>query len=267
MEPALIVSLTWLLFGLSHIGLATVGIRGRLVARLGEHGFVFLFSGVATVLFTILVTSYAALRFEGLPGPALGNSPLLRPILIGFVVIGVVLMTATFAGYDRSPYAAIGRSFPEPRGLERITRHTFFAGLVLFSVAHALLATRLVGTVFLAGNAVLAVLGAWHQDRKLAARFGPPFADYLRATSAVPFVAIVSRRQRLVWSELPYRALAVGLVLAFVFRAIHDQIFAYGGLAFVGVTLLGLGVLLAATLRRGSAGTRTSRAPVFPARA
>src|SRR3989442_1163101 len=47
MEPALAVTLLWLLFGGTHIGLATGPVRAALVARLDERGFTVLFSAVA----------------------------------------------------------------------------------------------------------------------------------------------------------------------------------------------------------------------------
>ena len=251
MEPILTVGIVWMLFGLTHVGLATSGIRGRLVSSLGEPGFTYLFSAIASVLFTVLVTTYAGARFEGAPGLALGRFALLRPALIAAIVFGVTLMTASFATYDRSPYTILGKgSFPPARGIERITRHAFFAGLVVFALAHALLATRLVGTVFLAGNALVALVGSWHQDRKLLARLGDPFAEYLRTTSGVPFVAILAGRQTLVWGELPYGAIAAGLVLASVLRAIHHLIFAYGGLVFLAAFFGVLIAILVGTLRR-----------------
>ena len=86
--------------------------------------------------------------------------------------------------------------------MERITRHAFFWGLGMLAIAHALLATRLVGTVLFTGVALVAIGGSYHQDRKLLARIGRPYADYLAATSAVPFAAIVAGRQRFPWTDL-----------------------------------------------------------------
>jgi len=70
---------------------------------------------------------------------------------------GVVHMTAGITVYPRLPMAL----FDQPmrggaRGVKRITRHPSFAGVALFALAHALLATRLVGAVYMAGFAVLA---------------------------------------------------------------------------------------------------------------
>ena len=263
MEPVFAVTIVWLAFGLTHVGLAAAGPRSRLVARFGEQGFVYVYSAIAAIVFTLVVTTYAGVRFEGLPGPALGRFPIVREALIALVVTGVVLMTATFASYHEGPYEAgvTKRRFPPPRGLERVTRHAFFAGLVIFSLAHALLATKLVGMVFLLGYAVVSAVGAWHQDRKLLARFGEPFAEYLRATSAVPFVAILSGRQKLVWSELPYAAIAGGVALAWGLRSMHDWIFAYGGALFIAAVLGGVAVIGVVTLRRERKALRDHHEP------
>jgi uncharacterized membrane protein len=227
----------------THIGLASRPIRGRLVARLGELGFGALFSVVAATAFTLLVRTYAAQRGQGAPGLALGADSLARAVLIAVVVAGVVLIAASLASYGRSPYALFAEGGGDPRGVERVTRHPFFAGVALAAAAHVLLATHLVGTTLAAGFLVLVVVGAWHQDRKLLALRGRPYADYLRVTSAVPFAAIVAGRQRLVWRELPLGALAAGLVAAFVLRRVHETIFAAGGAWVVAVVVGGAALL------------------------
>ncbi len=155
-----------------------------------------------------------------------------------------MLATASFASYSRSPYALFSREpIPGPRGLERITRHPFLVGVTVVAIAHALLASWLVGTVFGVGLALLGIVGAYHQDRKLLARKGAPYAAYLRATSAVPFAAIASGRQQLVWRELPTAALGLGLVVAVALRAVHDSIFAAGGAWLVGAVIGGVALI------------------------
>ena len=129
-----------------------------------------------------------------------------------------------------------------PLGLERICRHPMFAGTAVLGFTHALLATRLVGAVFMLGFAVLATLGARHQDAKLLARKGSTYADYLEVTSFVPFAAILSGRQRIVWAELPLRAAALGIAVTFGLRAVHSGIFASGG-AWVFGTVVFFGTL------------------------
>ncbi len=243
MEPAITVGLLWLLFGGMHIGLATRRTRAALVARLGEGGFMALFSALASMSFAGLIAYYAAHRFDGAPGPALGSVPALRWTLMALVVIGIALIAAGSVAYPGSPYDSFGETTRPPRGIERVSRHPFFAGTVLLAVPHALLATHLVGTVVFAGFALLAILGAWHQDAKLRGRRGKPYADYLAASSALPFAAIAAGRQRLDWGELPFGALGVGIALALALRAVHDSIFAHGG-AWVIIAVVGGGAIL-----------------------
>jgi uncharacterized membrane protein len=240
MEPILTVAALVVLFGATHVGLATRRIRAALVGRLGEAGFGILFGVVAAAAFGVLVHGYARLRFDGPPGLGLGALPVVREGLIVTAVLGVVLMAGSFGAYPSSPYGLHGRTHDgAPRGLERVTRHGFLGGMVLFAAAHALLATHLVGTAGFSGLALFAAVGAWHQDRKLFALRGAPYARYLAATSALPFAAIVAGRQRLVLGELPWAHLAAGLAAAAWLRHAHDRLFAAGGAWIVGVAVGG----------------------------
>jgi len=244
MEPWLGMTLLWGLFAGAHIGLATGRARSALATRLGERGYGVFFSVIAACGYSLLITYYAQHRFEGSPGLALGRVAALRWSLMGVIVVGVMLMVATFAGYARSPYAILGDGMVRsPRGIERVTRHPFFVGVSLVALAHCLLATHLVGTIFAAGFAVLALAGAWHQDRKLTARRGRPFADYLAATSTVPFGAIVAGRQELTRGEMPWGALLGGAALAAGLRLLHGSIFAYGGAIVIAVTVGGAAII------------------------
>ena len=250
MEPALRVALVSLLFAATHVGLASLPVRRRLVARWGRRGFTWLFAAVASVCWALAVSTYAAVQQDGAPGLALGRFEAARWLLVGASVLGVVLMTSAFAGYDRSPYALAGEDVSEPYGLGRVTRHPFFVGVVLLGGAHALLATRLVGAVAMGGLALVAGVGAWHQDRKLLALRGAPYEEYLAATSAVPFAAILAGRQRLVWSELPVVLPLVGLALAWGLRAVHASLFARGGAYVIGAVVGGALVILVGEWRR-----------------
>jgi uncharacterized membrane protein len=239
MAPAFEIALLWLAFGGTHVALTAGPVRGPIVRRLGEGGFAAVFSLIAAVSFAALVTRYAQLRFTGAPGLALGTSEPLRVALMGLGGAGVVLAIVGLVSYPRLPSAVFGQRIAAPRGIERVTRHPFFVGVALLAVAHVLLATRLAGVAFFAGFALLAVGGAWHQDRKLLARRGEPYRAYLAATSLVPFAAIVAGRQRLAWRDVPVAALVVGVAAALALRAAHPSLFARDGLWIVVATVTG----------------------------
>ena len=70
-----------------YVLLATQPVRSACVARLGERGFLALFSAVAVVGFTLLVRFYAAHRFEGPAGLALAGHGGARLVLILVIVV------------------------------------------------------------------------------------------------------------------------------------------------------------------------------------
>jgi uncharacterized membrane protein len=123
MEPALVVFLLALVFAGTHVGLATGGIRLRLVARLGEGGFLLAYSLLAALSFWALAAYYAAHRFEGAPGLALGTVTLARGALLAMIGVGVVLAVSGLFIPPR--LAAFDHPIRPPYGLERITRHPF----------------------------------------------------------------------------------------------------------------------------------------------
>lgn len=257
MDPVLRVAFAVALFALSHIGLGWPPVRQLLVARLGRWGFTLLFTLVAWITFGSAVATYAAHAEAGPAGLALGAHAAARFALVAAIVLGVMLMTGAFAGYAGSPYSFGGEPVREPRGLERVTRHPFFVGTALLGGAHALLATRMVGAVLMGSLALFALLGARFQDRKLLALRGEPYAAYLAASSTLPFAAIAAGRQRLVWSELPYRTLLLGLALAWLLRMLHGRLFDHGGAYVIAALVIGPLVILFSEWRRD----RRSRRP------
>jgi uncharacterized membrane protein len=246
MGPSIAVALLGILFGATHIGLASVRLRGELVARLGELRFTLLYFLIAAVTFSLFVHTYAIHRFEGAPGLDLGSLAAFRWLAMLAIGVGLMLVMGCVAIYPDSPMALFTRTVRPPRGLERVTRHPFFAGFALLALAHALLAAHLVGAVFFGSLALLAMIGARHQDAKLLALRGRSYAEYLSATSLIPFGAVVAGRQRIVWHELPVGALTLGLALALILRLVHGSILARGGAWVIGALVGGAAI---ATLR------------------
>ena len=101
---------------------------------------------------------------------------------------------------------------PEPRGIQRVTRHPLNGAFMLYGLAH-LLANPFVGDiVFFGGFVLYCVISAWHQDRRVLAAGTELAQRYVRTTSALPFAAIVAGKQALRFKEMS----AVGFVLALV---------------------------------------------------
>jgi|GEM_PF-365163 len=239
-EPALGVAFFWLAFAGTHIGLSTRRTRAALVSRWGEWGFVGIFSLIAAVTFAALIRFYAQHGLDGAAGPALGRAhEMLRVSLLAVAGAGLVLALASLASYPTSPYALGSTSAREPRGLARVSRHPFFAGVALFGAAHALLATRLAGVVMFGTLALYCVVGALHQDRRYVAQRGTAHAHFVAATSFLPFAAILTGRQRLVWRELPLAVLLGSAAVIYALRLAHESILAANGSRVIAVVLGG----------------------------
>lgn len=237
----------WLLFAGTHLLFGMPPLRGQLVARFGEQRFVALFSAVAALTLGLLAAAVAVFGGEGPAGPALGRFLLARALLQVLAFLGLALAIAGLMNYMRSPMALFRTKLHSPAGIERITRHAFFMGLTLFAVAHALLAPTLALCIYFAGFAVLSTAGALLQDRKLLIKHGAAYADYLAATSVVPFVALLQRRQALVSGEHLLRRAALSGAFALLLLAAHPLWSAFHGAPFAGVIAVG-GIF--ASLRR-----------------
>ena len=245
----------FLAFAAPHLGLATRPVRGAIVARLGERGFFWAYSILSAVLFVALVTYYADHRSEAPRGLTLAAVPVLREALLAIAFFGMALAVAGLVRYPALPVALFGQPIREARGLERITRHPFFSGIVVFAVAHTLLASSAADTVFFAGLAGFSAIGAWHQDRKHLLR-RPEYAAYLQRTSLVPFAAVLRGRQRLVARDVPWTALAFGAGATLVIRHLHAGVLAHHGAYLWGGLLLGAALLSALSYGRARRSAR-----------
>lgn len=232
-------ALLWLLFGGTHIGLTMRPVRQRLTRRLGEGGFVVVFSAVAIATFALL-THYVALhRFDDSHASLIVSVPPVRGALMALSAGGFSLFAAGVLLYPRFPMAAFRHRVVAARGIQQITRHPFFSGIAIWAAAHLLLVASTVSFVYFLGIIVLAWAGGLHQDRRLVAELGEPYRAYVASTSFWPFVAVVTKRQQIRWREQPWFAFGVGIGLSLVLYQVHDHIFDHGGAFVVAAFALG----------------------------
>ena len=111
------------------------------------------------------------------------------------------------------------------RGVLRITRHPMNMALALWGLAH-LLANGTVGDVAFFGSfVVVGVLGAYDMDARLKRTKGEGFVQFCKETSVLPFGAILSRRNRLVVSELAFPLALIAVVVFAVLTVFHSRFF------------------------------------------
>lgn len=247
MSAPAIVGLALIAFAGTHLALGNPPLRDALVRRMGEKSFLFLFTAVAAVTFGTLAVVLATVGGEGPAGPALGRDPTARVVLATLSFVAFALSMAGIVNYARSAMRILTTRIHPPSGIERVTRHPFFVGFGLFAAMHAMLAPTLAVSVFFAGLALLTLVGILAQDRKLAARHGVPYAEYMAATSVVPFAALLRGRQAFTREDGVVKMVVLPVAITAVFFLSHAAWSALHGAVFAGFVLLGG---LFATLRR-----------------
>ncbi|NYZ16793.1 NnrU family protein [Azospirillum sp. RWY-5-1] len=217
------VALAGLFLVVSHIGVSSTGLRGALVARLGERPYLGLYSLLSVLAFVWLGAAYRAapvvLLWEYRPWQAW------VPVLVNPVALLLVV-----AGLSTANPSAVGQAAlldrPDPaRGILRVTRNPFLWGVGLWALAHMVPNGDAASLLLFGSLAVLALGGTVLLDAKLARRLGPSWDRFAAATSNLPFAAILAERQRLSAREIGWRRLIVALVAYAVILHLHARVF------------------------------------------
>jgi uncharacterized membrane protein len=93
--------------------------------------------------------------------------------------------------------------------------------------------------IYFVGIVVLSVVGGVHQDRRLITELGEGYRAYVAATSFWPFVAAVTKRQKIRWREQPWFGFGVGIGTSVALYDIHAHIFDHGGAYVIGAVSIG----------------------------
>ncbi len=223
MNQSLILILAFsVLFPATHILLSHGRIRAGLVQTLGGE---WRFRGVYTLVSFVTFFPLVFLWWEnrGL-GPELWSLPfrIERAIALPLMLLAVVLfvmMLATPSPTSMRPGATVAR------GILSLTRHPMNMAFACFGLAHVV-TNGFMGDVFFFGQfAVLGLLGAFHQDARLARDRGEQFREFMASTSVLPFVAILQGRNRVAADR---RTLTMFLFALAVFVALvifHQKLF------------------------------------------
>lgn len=217
-----IIAALWLAFAASHMGLSSQRLRPRLVARLGESGFLGFYSLVAFATFVPLVWFYWESRHAGALLWTLAPGPLLRWALYAGMGVAWVLVVVSLV--QPSPVLVGASGDTRVRGAHLLTRHPLFMGLALFGALHLALMPAVFAAdgVFFAGFTLFSVVGAWHQDRRKLVTAGESFRAWHAATPFLPFTGCETLRGL---RELPPLGVLAGVLLTLTLRWLHGPLF------------------------------------------
>ena len=212
----------------THFGIASTGLRGEFVARLGEGAYRALYSLVAIAAFVWLVTAWRAAPLVPLwdAGPAVRHlAAALMPVAFVLLVGAVTSPNPTVVGQRPDPDAA-----SPAVGVVRITRHPFLWGVGLWAVLHILANGDAAALIFFGSLAVLALAGTLLIDARRTRENAPGWGVFLQATSNLPFAAIVEGRQKLRPGEIGLWRAALALAAYVTMFWLHPWLFGVGPL-------------------------------------
>jgi uncharacterized membrane protein len=180
---------TCVLFVGSHLALSHP-LRPGLAGRLGERGFMIVYSIVAIATFVMIVQAWRGMPPE--PPLWVVDDPLwaLASLL---VLVASILFMGSLIGNPAMPAPnAAAAAQAAPRGVFAITRHPMMWGFTLWALAHALVMPTPGQIVLSATVAFLALVGSAGQDAKKARLMGDSWRHWAARTSFVPFARQVA---------------------------------------------------------------------------
>ncbi len=208
---------------ISHFGISSTSLREKLVARLGERGYMGFYSLVTVIAFGWLIVAYR----HASPEPLWYTPPALKLALVVVVFVAFVLVVVGIATPNPTAVGADGL-FDRPdaaRGILRITRNPFLWGVGLWAIAHILATGEAANLLLFASIGALGWIGSLLLDAKKARQHGARWEPFARATSNLPFAAILQGRQKLVLSEIGIWRLALAIGIFVVFMLAHGSLF------------------------------------------
>ncbi len=218
------IILAALLFIGIHIFVSGTRVRDGLVEKLGENGYLGLFSVLSIVGVVWLCRAYSHndSKME-LWAMTSGFGP------VGFILLVVAFLLVVVGMTTLSPTAVLGGALLEKdgmaRGILRITRHPALCGVCIWAFVHLVQKGDLASLIFFGTFLLVAGVGQMTIDARRARAHGEHWRRFADETSAAPFIAIIQGRNRLVFSELGIWRTALALLLFVLAVAFHEKLF------------------------------------------
>lgn len=221
MNPMTHLIIAGLAFLATHY-VSSTPLRGRLVAALGNNGYLALYSAAAfATLGWMILAYYRAPSITLWYAPGWRFVPLfVMPIALVMIVCGLATRNPTAVRQERALKSA------EPaRGILRITRHPLMWGIALWAASHLLARGDAASLVFFGSFLLLALTGTLLIDRRKSAALGADWQHFAAATSNLPFGAIAGGRNQLRVGEIGWIRFLAGIGLYFILLAAHPLLF------------------------------------------
>lgn len=202
--------------------IASTPLRARLVAALGQNGYLLVYSAAAFAALGWMVWAYYRAPFMVLWFvPGLRYVPaMVMPFSLILIVSGVLTSNPSAVGQER-----LLRAGASARGILRITRHPVMWGIALWAGAHVTARGDAASLIFFGSFLLLALTGTVLIDHRKRATLGADWAGFAQRTSNIPFAAIASGRNRFNIAEIGWKRLGPAVLLYALLLWLHPLVF------------------------------------------
>jgi uncharacterized membrane protein len=198
-------------FFASHVVLSARPVRAALLRRLGRVGFLGLYSSVSISILYWLASAYGAAPML----PLWPDATWTRWVPVSLMPFACIMLVAGLT--TRAPTSILHKTNSgdpaQASGIVKITRHPVMGAFALWAFAH-LVANGDAASLILFGSLLaLALAGPVLIDRKRAREMGEAWTQFAAVTSIIPFVAILTGRNRVTILEVGIWRIVGGLAL------------------------------------------------------
>jgi uncharacterized membrane protein len=188
------------LFGLALATAAFVGshlilshpLRTRLVGALTERGFLGLYSIVSLLTFGWMILAWRGVNQDI---PYWVAPDWWWPVAAAILLLASILLVGSFVRNPAFPHPGTETwKPPAAKGVFAITRHPMNWAFLIWAMVHISLWGSAQNLIVAGGIAILALAGSIGQDRKKRAVIGPPWSEWEKRTSFVPFGGLLAGR-------------------------------------------------------------------------
>ena len=201
-------------------------LRPKLVAALGEKGYLGLYSLLALTILILWTRAFAGAPVDAPLWAFPAWWPWLKAVLLLFAAF---LFVAGVSTTDPLAPAAPGKPAPErpgtPKGIHTITRHPFLWSAGIWGVLHLISQPNLRGLFFYGLFALLAFGGAKLIDIRKAAQFGEAWKPFAAQTSYLPFLALAEGRATLNCADIGWKRIGAAVAVWAGFLYLHAWLF------------------------------------------
>lgn len=184
-------------------------LRAPIVGRVGEKGFLALYSLVAFATLGWLVAAYRSEAVTNMLWPV-GDG--LWAIATIVMLLASVLLMGSLIGNPAMPDPAGAVQVPaQAKGVFAVTRHPMLWAFALWGLSHILVYPVAKNIIVALAILILSLVGAALQDRKKERLQPEQWREWVAKTSYWPFAAIAAGRAR--FGQFGAHALAGGVVL------------------------------------------------------